>query len=81
MTGSDLRDISSALRPKVGAIFRRFSSTCSTSVEESSADCLQDDLAVAVVAGAAAAPESPAQTDTGTIRKEWNEALKYELLI
>ena len=78
MTGSDLRDISCALRPKAGAIFRRFSSMCSTSVEESSADCLQDGLAVA---GAAAAPESPAQTDTGTIRKEWNEALKYELLI
>lgn len=77
MTGSNLRDISCALRPKVGAIFRRFS--CSTSVEESSADCLQDNLAV--VAGAAAAPELPAQTDTGTIRKEWNEALKYELLI
>ena len=57
MTGSDLRDISCALRPKAGAIFRRFSSMCSTPVGERSADCLQDGLAVAVVAGAAAAPE------------------------
>ena len=34
-----------------------------------------------MAAGVAAAQELPAQTDKGTIRKEWNEALKYELLI